>query len=136
MITLFITIILIAIAAVLNAYMDKYMIQYMLLNDIEKLKLNPNLWSFNPSAKWENGKYGTKRANNIILSKLGIKTRLLADNCNDAWHTFKSLMIVCLITAISIYISYNTTWLTKIVEIFILGTVWNISFNITYKRII
>ena len=98
--------ILVALAAICNAYMDVWMIKYMILSDYLEEKLNPSWWSFNPKAKWLNGEYGGKKANNILLAKIGIKTTWLSTNCNDAWHFFKSLMIVLLCLAIILFSSY------------------------------
>jgi len=127
--------ILVSLAAICNAYMDKLMIQYILLPPLEQDKLNHKWFSFNPRAKWKDGKYGTERATNIILAKIGIKTKWLADNCNDGWHTLKSAMIVLLCTATILFNSYNDILsIGKLIELTILGSIWNISFNITFKK--
>jgi len=128
--------ILVALAAICNACMDIWMIRYMILNEYMENQLNPSWWSFNPSAKWQDGKYGTVRANNILLAKIGIKTKWLADNCNDAWHFFKSLMIVLLCLAIILFSSYNNILsIGKLIELGTLGLIWNSAFNITYNKL-
>lgn len=126
--------ILVALAAICNAYMDIWMIRYMILNENMENQLNPNWWSFNPKAKWFNGEYSGKKANNILLAKIGIKTTWLSTNCNDAWHFFKSLMIVLLCTAIILFVSYNHTFISKTIELIILGAIWNLTFNLIYNN--
>jgi len=126
--------ILVALAAICNAYMDIWMIRYMILNEYQENQLNPSWWSFNPSAKWKDGKYGTIKAENFLLKKIGIRTTWLSTNCNDAWHFFKSIMVVLLCSAIVIYTSYNNTLLTKTIELILFGLAWNIPFNLVYNH--
>jgi hypothetical protein len=125
---------LVIIAGILNAFMDKWMIKYQLLSEADEAKLNPSWWSYNPMAKWKDGEYGTVREENFLLKKIGIKTSWLTDNCNDAWHFFKSLMIVLLCIAIVAYTSINTTLISKIVELILLGAAWNLPFNLIFNN--
>lgn len=131
----------VGIAARLNATMDKYMIEYMDLSDNQKTleyykKVTPSWWSFDWRAKYENLQFG-KRAYNKLLLKVGIKTRLLSDNCNDAWHFLKSCMIVLLIVAITlqgislykINLGLSKIVLLKCFEFIFYGYIWNANFN-------
>lgn len=49
----------------------------------------------------------------------------------DAWHLFKSLMIVSLVLSIVFYKSMYG----PIVDFIILGSIWNLSFNLFYGHI-
>lgn len=99
-------------------------------------KFTPYWWSFDWRAKYENLQNG-KRAHNKLFLKIGIKTRLLSDNCNDAWHFLKSCMIVLIITAITlqgialfkINLDYNKIVLLKCFEFVFYGYIWNANFN-------
>jgi len=84
MINISISILCICIAALLNAYMDRWMMKY-----INEPQINFGWFSFDPLAKYIQRKWGNKRANNILLEKIGIKTKFLTDNCNDGWHFYK-----------------------------------------------
>lgn len=126
------------IAAICNNYMDKLMIAYALLSDKDEEKLNPKWLSFNPMAKWKDGVYGVEKADNVLLLKIGVKTKWLADNCNDGWHALKSAMIV-LIEASTILLAYSCATLLPpmwayVVAFPVLGLMWNGTFNLFYKR--
>lgn len=142
-VSILITSILVAIAARCNGYMDKYMIEHMNLSDhqktLEYYRLFPPSWySFDWRAKYENLQSG-KRAYNKLLLKIGIKTRKLSDNCNDAWHTLKACMIVLLVLAIPlqgifVYLYANDISLSKLIllkafEFLFYGYIWNANFN-------
>jgi len=144
--SILITSFLIAIAANLNAKMDRMMINYMDLSDnqktLEYYKLFPPGWySFDWRAKYENLQSG-KRAYNVLLLKIGIKTRRLSDNCNDAWHFYKSVMInlfvLCMFFQGFITFFYNGTItqliILKSIEFCIFGSVWNVFFNNTLRK--
>lgn len=144
LVTFVVTSLFISIAAFLNAKMDKFMIEYMDLTDNEKLLENykQNWMGFDWRAKYENKQSG-KRAYNVFLLKLGIKTRLFSDNCNDAWHFYKSIIIVLFILSISlqavqvydlILIHNYTIFAIKITEFLFYGILWNLIFNKTLKR--
>lgn len=129
------SLLLVIIAGILNAYMDKWMIKYQLLDETEEYKVNSNWWSYNPLAKWKDGKWGTEKADNIILYKLfKIKTKWLSDICNDGWHTFKSIMIVCLLSSVVLANYHNEGIIGKIIELIILGLAWNLPFNLIFNN--
>lgn len=117
------TILFFILAAVCNSIMDHLMIKYLLLEDRDRNKYY-GWFTFDPLAKWKFREWGDERAYNVILLKIGIKTKLLSDNCNDAWHFFKSLMVIFL------SLSAATSWYM----FFILGVVWIIAFNVSYKK--
>lgn len=125
----YIPLILFGLVAILNGFMDRFMMNWDLLPPINQNKINPNWFSFNPAAKWKDGKFNTTKANNIILAKLGIKTKLFTDNCNDGWHFFKSIIIILLALAIDI----KNPILPYYSDIIIYGIIWNLLFNLTLK---
>lgn len=145
--SILITSFLIAIAANLNAKMDRMMINYMDLSDnqktLEHYKLfHPGWHSFDWRAKYENYQSGT-RAYNKVLLKIGIQTRWLTDNCNDAWHFYKSL-IICLLVLCMCFQGFITFFYTgaitqliilKSIEFCIFGHVWNVCFNKTLRKL-
>lgn len=104
----------------------------MLLNESQALEFNNKWWSFNPAAKWLNGGYGGIKANNVILAKIGIKTKWLSTNCNDAWHFLKSIMIVLL--ALAIIIPLKLILIYKIIGLIVLGLAWNVPFNLIFNN--
>ena len=122
MINISISILCVCIAAILNAYMDKWMMKY-----INCPQINFGWYSFDPLAKWHNRVWNSKRSNNILLEKLGIKTKFLTDNCNDGWHFYKSIMVCLICLAIVINIPYICYF--KCLLFIILGCLWNIFFN-------
>ena|ERR1035437_8217472 len=130
---------LIQIGAICDAYMDKWMEYYINKSYCSSGFINPSWFSFNPLAKWKNGNWNTMKADNYLFLKLGIKTTLLTDNCNDGWHFFKSIMIVCLLSAVVIAIILgaligfkNTLYYT--VAVILLGFAWNLTFNYLLKN--
>lgn len=132
-----ISLILFSIAAILNSFMDKWMQKYQLLPDKLKDQINPNWFSYNPLAKWKDGDRTQGRAFNFILLKLGIKTKWLTDNSNDGWHTFKSLMIVCLALSAILFnpqLLFQGYWYNYIGILLIYGIAWNLPFNIFYNK--
>ena len=127
-------ILLVVTAGILNAFMDLWMIKYINLHKSEQQKVNKNWFSFNPLAKWKDGKWGVEKADNILIYKLfKIKTKWLTDNCNDGWHAFKSAMIVCLCIAIVLNIP-GATIIGKIIILIMLGVAWNVPFNLIFNN--
>jgi len=119
-----------ALAAILNAYMDRYMMKWDLLPYKDQIALNPSWFSFNPAAKWKDGKFNAIKADNLLLSKIGIHTKWLSTNCNDAWHFFKSSMVILITMSIIFYKEICPYGL----DILLYGAIWNISFNITLNK--
>ena len=134
LILLGISILLVIIAGILDAYRDKWMMTYINLPKTEQQKVNKNWFSKNPLAKWKDGKWGVERADNILIYKyFKIKTKWLTDNCNDGWHAFKSIEIVCLLTAIVLPLP-GATIIGKITILIILGIAWNVPFNLVLNK--
>jgi len=104
---LLVSVIFIILAAFFNAVMDKVENENF-INSIFK-NWNPKFWYKRIS--WQ---YATK----IFGYKI------------DAWHLAKSCMIVCMTLAIVNYISF-----IPIIDFFLLGIIWNISFNFFYKHL-
>lgn len=131
--------IIISLAAICNKFMDKWMVKYQLLSDKKELELNPSWFSYNPLAKWHNNKWGTKRAYNILLLKLRIKTTWLADNCNDSWHFLKSIMIVLLCSNVVLALILGALvgllpWYCYPLFLILFGIQWNLTFNKTESQ--
>ena len=129
-----ISILFICLASICNAFMDKWMIKYHLLSEEDEAKLNPSWWSFNPLAKYKDGIYSNGKADNFLLKKIGIKTPWLSTNCNDAWHFFKSLMIVLMCAAVVSVTVVTSGFTTKIIELIVLGVTWNLPFNLIFNN--
>lgn len=131
-----------SIGAILCAEMDKMMVDFQNLTKALQNKVNPYWYTYNPLAKWKDGKWGTERAYNVLFLKyFNIKTTWLTDNCNDGWHFLKS----CKIIAYSISVVFSLSdlreavtlqfWIVRIVMTILLGMFWNIAFNkrLNYK---
>lgn len=125
----YVSVILFGLAAILNGFMDRFMMKWDLLTPIEQSKINLDWFSFSPASKWLDGKFNTIKANNVILAKLGIKTKWLSDNCNDGWHFFKSLMVILIVISIITYHQF----FPYTIDIIIYGLIWNLLFNLTLK---
>lgn len=100
--------ILLALAAICNAFMDATENENF-YESIFKVK-NAKFWY-----KRESWKYATK--------VFGWKF--------DAWHVFKSLMIIFMCLAIVFYKSVFAWW----IDFLIAGAVWNIVFVFVYHKI-
>lgn len=118
----------IILAAICNAVMDTLMHHYY--KSIFK-KYDPQFW--NPYLSWKN-KYvdwdgGDHRMKGFV-------------QVSDAWHIFKTLMIVFICISVAsfpmmpqICIS-DSQFLNYSIYIAIFGVAWNISFNIFYNKIL
>ena len=106
-----ITILLIIIAAACNALMDTVEYDNKFYNSIFR-NLDPNWWLKTHSYL---------HVNFIPFTKYRL----------DAWHLFKSLMIVAQVLAI---VSYKPI-VNELVDIAFFGFIWNISFNLFYNHI-
>ena len=126
-----VTISLIVIAAISNAIMDICSHKYH--NSIFYLyfKKYSNFW--NAETSWKN-KYIDRD-----VSKGRKKTKIYFISFNkpvqltDAWHLFKSIMIIALIGAIVMYKPISNSYF---LDLIILGTIWNLTFVFFYKRIL
>lgn len=119
MISVFLSLLFFLLAAACNACMDKLSFHFhkSVFN-----KLNPNFWD--PSVSWKYAKF-------VPFTKYKI----------DAWHLFKSSMIVFI--CISIMIAFkggvyvdNSFVYNKIVLFLTMGLLWNGSFNLFFNKIL
>jgi hypothetical protein len=95
------------IAAVLNALMDR--VENENFSSSVFKNLNQKFWYKRESWKYAKKVFGWKF---------------------DAWHVAKSLMIISLAFAIVLY-----TPIFWVVDVMIIGAIWNGTFNIFYNRI-
>jgi hypothetical protein len=105
MIIFLITVVLVAGAAFCNAVMDTLQFHFSTSAFHNR---NPDFW--NPAISWN-------KAKKIFGWRL------------DAWHLFKSAMIILLCAAIVVHKPFIPFW----IEIIIYGVVWNAIFNFFYK---
>ncbi len=127
------------IAAIIDKFMDKWMVEYQLLSEKDEYIVNPCWWSYNPLAKWKDGIWNSERAHNILLLKLGIKTTWLTDNCNDAWHFFKSILVGLIFVNVVSSVIIGAVmgiqpWWFYLVLFILLCVQWNIAFNKTEHK--
>ena len=100
--------IFLALASICNSIMDT--LSHHFANSIFEHK-NPKYW--NPNVSW-------MFANYLPYTKYKV----------DAWHLFKSAMIVFICLAIVFGNKLN------IIDFILLGTLWNIVFNIFYNHLL
>lgn len=130
-----ISLLLVALAAICNAVMDVISFHY---KQSIFTKFNPQWW--NPAISWKNkyvdyskfaeytGKVSKLEKRIFILNLFSIKYPTFL---TDAWHFFKSLMIVLLGFAIVLYNPIINIY----VDIILVGIVWNLIFNVFYNKI-
>jgi hypothetical protein len=126
-----ISLICIILAAICNAVMDRLMIKYINLPESRKDDYY-GWYSFDPLAKWKRRIWGNEKAYNVLFYKLKIKTKWLTDNCNDAWHFFKSLMIIFL----ALSVVFHKQQFCILIDFLIFGFIWNVIFNTFYNKIL
>lgn len=123
-----ITIILIIIAATCNAVMDIISHKYTVSIFSRYDDIFIEQW-WNPVHSWKN-KYKASR-----------KKWYKPVQFSDAWHTFKTIMIFCLMAAVITfdldnYNIFNNKFLNFLIIYGILGTTWNLTFSLFYKKIL
>ena len=130
-----ISLLLVALAAICNALMDTISFHY---KQSIFTKYNPQWW--NPAISWKNkyvdyskfaeytGKVSKLEKRIFILNLFSIKYPTFL---TDAWHFFKSLMIVLLGFAIVLYNPVVNIY----VDIILVGLAWNLTFNVFYNKI-
>lgn len=124
-----ISLIFLCLAAVCNACIDTLEFHF------DKSVFNYYRWNlnwWNPTYSWYN-KYKGRNP------QKGLRKWLWFDvPCVDAWHTFKSLMIVfiCLSIAFADGIYSNPKWYSYIVIVVMFGTIWNLTFNLFYNHLL
>jgi hypothetical protein len=123
-----ITIILIMIAAMCNAVMDIISHKYAWSIFHEYNDIFMQQW-WDPRHSWKN-KY-----------KISRKKWYKPVQFSDAWHTFKTIMIFCLMAAVITfdfdnYNFFNNKLFNFLLCYGVLGTTWNLTFVLFYKRIL
>lgn len=116
--------ILILLASVCNAIMDVTSFHY---DKSIFAKLNPKYW--NPQVSWKNKYVDWDNGNKERKKFLGIN---IAPAFTDAWHTSKSAMLICLISAIILY----EPLFNQLIDFCALGFLWNMTFLFFYNVIL
>ncbi len=112
-------------AAICNAIMDKLAHHY---NKSIFTELDPRFW--NPNMSWLNkyvGRNPDKGHRKVWVFKYPVAL-------TDAWHLFKSLMLVFLMAAVVCY-SYAGVW-WAVSDFLFLGGIWILTFNLFYNIIL
>lgn len=122
-----ISLVLVVLAAVCNAVMD--VLQFHFRSSIFE---NYNRKWWDPAISWKNkyeywDNYLRKRKKINIFNLLYINYPIFL---TDAWHFFKSSMVVLLGLAIVFY----TPVINIYIDIILIGLVWNMFFLIFYKK--
>lgn len=123
-----ISLLLVALAAICNALMDTISFHY---KQSIFTKFNPQWWD--PLISWKN-KYidwdnDVRMERQLFIGNLfSIKYPTFL---TDAWHFFKSLMIVLLGFAIVLYVPVVNIY----VDIILVGLAWNLTFNVFYNKL-
>ena len=123
-----ISLLLVALAAICNAVMDVISFHY---KQSIFTKYNPQWW--NPAISWKN-KY-IDWDNDVRMEKVIYIGNLFSIKyptfLTDAWHFFKSLMIVLLGFAIVLYVPVVNIY----VDIILVGLAWNLVFDVFYNKL-
>ena len=123
------SLIFIMLAAICNAIMDK--ITYHWYSSVFCSNVDITWW--NPEISWLN-KHVNKNPNMPIKK---ICWGLFDVPCTDAWHTFKSSMVVLIVLAI---VTFDCTivrfWYEYIIMIIAFGLMWNLTFNLFYNKLL
>jgi hypothetical protein len=126
MILLIIKPLLIALAAICNAVMDTCREHYDISIFSKYACFNKQFWD--ASISWLN-KYAKFPQTTAISRFYKIP---LVQSFSDAWHLFKSIMILSLCTALALT-AIDGFFIASIV---LYGTVWNLSFNLFYNNLL
>lgn len=122
---IFIIFLLVAAAAICNATMDVSMFHY-----------HKSIFTRFNNAKWWNGEHSWRNKYNGGNPEWGRNDKPIW--FTDAFHFFKSGMIVCLCLAITLSLGtcayYN--WWGKLIVFGMLGLTWNLTFNVFYHHIL
>ena len=124
------------LAAICNSVMDKTNHHY---SKSIFVKLNPMWW--NGEISWKN-KYvngdstlGFRKLfpnSKGVLGKINYPVQL-----TDAWHFFKTLMIIFLVLSVIMFNSSSLTSFKNYLFVFVMyGVIWNIIFSLFYDKIL
>lgn len=111
-------------ASICNAIMDT--LSHHFSTSIFK-KLNPTFW--NAEISWKN-KYIGRNPENGLKSIFRYPMQIFY---SDAWHLFKSCMIIFLGLSAVISLTSPNEWYW---DLFLFGWFWNITFSIFYNKIL
>lgn len=110
-------------SAIYCAVMD--VISHHYNNSIFREYNNPLYW--NPQISWKNKYIDWDNGDKRRKKWLGLIN--IHPAFTDAWHLMKSSMVICFIFAIVCYKPvFGFLW-----DLFLLGTIWNITFSLCYK---
>lgn len=119
MISIFLSLLFLTLGAACNACMDKLSFHFhkSVFN-----KLDPKFW--NPNISWQHAPF-------VKFTKYRV----------DAWHLFKSAMIVFICISITIAFKggvyvHNSFVYNKIVLFLTMGLLWNGAFNLFFNKIL
>jgi hypothetical protein len=118
------SLVFVLLASICNAIMDTISFHYeiSIFNKSNPVYWNPQISWKNKYIDWDNGNRERKRF-------LGIK---IAPTFLDAWHLFKSMMIIFLALAIVLYEVY----FDLIIDFVAIGIIWNITFILFYNKLL
>lgn len=118
------------IAARSNALCDTLAHHYSTSIFSDKSKYPEQIW--NPKLSWVN-KYidGDQLKGRVKMKVFGIEFNKHVSQ-TDAWHYYKSLMIVCICMSIALHPSVN--WYFIIADFIGYGLIWNATFNYYYNK--
>jgi len=118
------TIIFLVFAAICNAVMDKVSHHYF--TSIFSKFNNPKFWDAGES--WKNkyidGDFTKGRRKWLFGMNVPVQV-------TDAWHLFKTFMIIGICSSIIVY----DPGIHPLVDLLILGIVWNSTFSLFYNKI-
>lgn len=117
---------LVILAAFLNSVIDT--LSHHHSTSVFK-KYTTGFWSDASTTSWKNKYIGGNPLNGRrkLFWKINMPVQF-----TDAWHFFKSLMIILLIAAIVLYNPLFGIW----IDFFALGFLWNMTFNFFYNVIL
>jgi len=111
------------LASICNAVIDTLAHHY---DTSVFVKLNRQFWD--ASISWENKYYiEIKDGKKIYIAKTGIVW------FTDAWHIFKSLMIVFICASIATVMHFEQ-WYYSVALFAAYGIIWNVFFNLFYNH--
>lgn len=125
-----VSLIFIILAAVCNAIMDVVQFHYMFSIFYKKHIFWVNRLWWDPTISWLN-KYEDRDYTKPLRKILWFDVPF-----TDAWHTFKTLMVIFIVLSIITFdkslIKDNTSFIALLI---LYGTLWNVSFNLTYNNL-
>lgn len=130
---LIISFLFISLAAICNAIMDTITHHWdiSIFDEAEGEITKRDMW-WNPDYSWIN-KYLDKNPEKGLKK---IFFGLFDKPFTDAWHTFKSLMIIFIVLSIITFNYSLAIWYEYIIAFIIYGILWNLIFNLFYNKLL